>query len=244
MSLKCIIIDDEQYAVDALVKYIEEIPNLSIYATFTNPIEALSVIKAGDQVDFIFLDIEMPGINGLELAKSLRDKARFLIFTTSHTAHAIAAFDLKASHYLLKPITFSKFALTIADILKDTPTHKLVKPLLKNTPQFIRTDQKNVYHSIDSEKITFIQAAKNYVIIHTNDTEQHIIHLGLNHIETAIGTTDFIRINRSYIIAKKAIKKVEGNVVSLKNGNSIQLGGVYKAAFNAFINDSLLKSKL
>lgn len=243
MSLKCILIDDEQYAVDALVKYIEEIPSLTVYATFTNPIEALSTIKA--EVDFIFLDIEMPGINGLELAKSLRDKARFLIFTTSHTAHAITAFDLKASHYLLKPITFSKFALTIADLLKDVPTHTLVKPILKSKLQFVKTDQKNVYHSIDSEKITFIQAAKNYVIIHTTDeNEEHIIHLGLNHIETAIGTTDFIRVNRSYIVAKNAIKKIEGSIITLNNGKSIQLGGVYKPAFNVFINDSILKTKL
>lgn len=241
MLLKCAVIDDEQYAIDALVNYIDKMPNLVLHESFIDSIDALNAIKAEDQLDFIFLDIEMPNINGLALAKTLRDKTRYLIFTTGHDGHAITAFDLKADHYLLKPISFSKFALTIAEILDaEDSTTKNKNP---SKIQFIKADQKNAYHYVDLEAITYIEAAKNYVIIHTtNPNEQFVTHMGLNHVETAIDSAYFIRISKSYIIAKSAIKKIEGHIIRLKDGKELQLGDVYKPAFVAFINEYSLKA--
>ena len=241
MPLKCTVIDDEQYAVDTLVAYIAQIPNLVLHSSYLNSVDALHAIKAEDQLDFIFLDIEMPNINGLALAKTLRDKTRYLIFTTGHDGHAITAFDLKASHYLLKPISFSKFALTISEILdaevstKQASTHSKI--------QFIKADQKNAYHYVDSETIIYIEAAKNYVIIYTNTNEQFVTHMGLNHVEAAINPIYFIRISKSYIIAINSIKKIEGHTIKLKNGKELQLGDVYKPAFYEFLKEGLLKGR-
>ncbi|TDQ11762.1 LytR/AlgR family response regulator transcription factor [Pedobacter metabolipauper] len=240
MGFKCVIIDDEQYAIDALVNYINQIPDLDLLKTFTNPTEALSSIRTEDQIDFIFIDIEMPDISGLELAQHLRSKTRFLIFTTSHSSHAITAFDLNASHYLLKPISFSKFALTIADLIKDKETIILPQKKEKHLC-FIKADHKNTYNYIDFEDIVYVEAAKNYVIIYTsNEKERYMTHMGLNHVEAALNSS-FIRINKSFIIAKNAIKKVEGHNIKLKNGKDLQLGDVYKPAFQLFLNDSILK---
>jgi two-component system LytT family response regulator len=247
MDLKCIIIDDDQYAIDALVRYVNEMPGLSVHQTFLKPLEALVAIH--EPVDFIFLDIEMPEISGLELAESLRFKTKFLIFTTSHPSYALKAFDLNANQYLLKPISFSKFALTINYLLKNNLDHhktalETAKPAelipKKDHLQFIKADQKHTYHYIDPNEIIYVAAAKNYVIIHT-EKEQFVTHLGLNHIDEALSKHHFIRIYKSYLIAKRAIKKVEGSNIKLKNCElDFQLGEVYRPAFLAFINSSMM----
>jgi DNA-binding LytR/AlgR family response regulator len=235
MGLKCIVIDDEQYAVDALVGYINKMPNLKVFATYTSALAAITHIKKEDAIDFIFLDIEMPDLSGLEVAKSLRDKTKFLVFTTGHTNYALQAFNLNATQYLLKPISFAKFAESITYLLKDLA----VKPD-KNMLCFIKADHKNAYHYIDASEIVYVEAAKNYVIIHTPE-EKYITHMGLNHVEAATKSDHFIRINKSNIIAKNAIKKIEGHTIILKNGKTFQLGDVYKPAFQQFLNHSLLK---
>jgi two-component system LytT family response regulator len=247
MDLKCIIIDDDQYAIDALVKYVNEIPGLTVHQTFLKPLEAL--ISIDEQVDFIFLDIEMPEISGLELAESLRSKTKFLIFTTSHPSYALKAFDLNASQYLLKPISFSKFALTVNYLLKNNlETQKVeqehkdeqVVPTKKLQLQFIKADQKYTYHYINPDDIVYVAAAKNYVVIHTAK-EQFVTHMGLNHIDAALSKDDFIRISKSYLIAKNAIKKIEGSNVKLKNCDiEFQIGSVYRPAFIDFMNASML----
>lgn len=247
MDLKCIIIDDDQYAIDALVKYINEMPGLSVHQTFQKPLEAL--ISVNDQVDFIFLDIEMPDISGLELAESLRSKTKFLIFTTSHPSYALKAFDLHADQYLLKPISFSKFALAINYLLKNNQETLKVKPevkeqqiipIKKDRLQFIKADQKYAYHYIDPNDIVYVAAAKNYVVIHTAK-EQFVTHMGLNHIDAALSKDDFIRISKSYLIAKNAIKKIDGSNIKLKNCDiDFQVGGTYRIAFLAFMNSSML----
>lgn len=245
MANKCVIIDDETYAIDGLLGYISQIPNLVVHATFTNSTTALSSISAADEIDFIFLDIEMPGINGLELAKVLRDKTRFLIFTTGHAGHAIEAYDLKATHYLLKPISFSKFALTISEILASDSSKVSFEQVSKPKLQFLKADQKNAYHYLDPDQITFIEAAKNYVIIHTTSPDEQLMtHLGLNHVEGILDPVYFIRISKSFMIAKNAIKKVEGNIIKLTNGKTLQLGGVYKPKFLQFLNQSLLNNRV
>lgn len=240
MSFRCVVIDDEQCAIDAIANYIAQLPNLSLVASFTNPIEALQRFNTLAQIDFIFLDIEMPSINGLELAASLRDKTQFLVFTTGHTAHAIKAFDLQANHYLLKPISFSKFALSINDILQKYPQNGALIQTAKPKLQFIKADHKNSYHSIDVDAITHIIAVRNYVVIYTKDKEEFLTHLGLTQVAELLDPAYFIRINKSYIIAKTAIKKVEGNTVRLKNDKEIRIGTIYKAAFEVFLREHIL----
>ena len=241
MKLKCVIIDDDQFAVDALVSYVEQLANLQVFATYTDPVAALNEIDTTAAIDFIFLDIEMPSLDGLELAKVLRAKTRHLVFTTSHTQHAIAAFDLKASHYLLKPITFAKFALTVTELTVNeangvkeaTPNKKL---------QVVRGDSKNVYHFIAQEAINYIEAAGNYVIIYTSmQKDPFVTHVALNQVVAALEAEHFIRINKSNVIAKNAIQKVEGSAVILKDGKTLPLGEAYRPAFIAFLNDNLLQ---
>lgn len=236
MGFKCIIIDDQQYSVDAMVRYISDMPNLEVAATFTDPLLALSAVGAGDPVDFIFLDIEMPGLSGLQLAKSLRDKTRFLVFITSHERHALGAFELHANQYLLKPVSFVKFAAVVTELIKS------FSDMIKTTPnrfQFIKAEYKNTYHYINPAEILFVQASGNYVII-TIGKEQFIAYMGLNALETSLPTSDFIRISKSFIIAKSAIRKIEGNSIRLKNDQTVQLGRTYRQSFVNFVKENMI----
>lgn len=111
--LNCVIIDDERFAVHAIEKYIELLPKINVVASYTNSQLALEKITADDEVDMLFMDIDMPMLSGIDLAKAVRAKTKKLIFTTAHSKYAFDAFEVEADAFLLKPFTFSKFAITV-----------------------------------------------------------------------------------------------------------------------------------
>lgn len=243
MNLKCVVIDDEQHAIEVLTDHIAEMPGLTVFKTFTSPVQALTEISVDDEIDLLFMDIDMPGINGLELAKNIREKAKYLIFTTAHPDYALQAFDVKSDQYLLKPISFAKFALGIDRILKKEAN--AAKPTSKEADQvaalYIKGDHKYAFSNIAIDEILYIKALQNYIQIITK-SETHTTYLTLKEIEKALETHAFIRVNKSNIVAKSAIKKVDGNIIRLVNNEMIQIGEGYKDAFFAYVQSSLLKS--
>ncbi|MBC6109088.1 LytR/AlgR family response regulator transcription factor [Pedobacter fastidiosus] len=243
MNLKCVVIDDEQHAIEVLTDHIAEMPGLNLFKTFTSPIQALTEISADDEIDLLFMDIDMPGINGIELAKNIREKAKYLIFTTAHPDYALQAFDVQSDQYLLKPISFAKFALGIDRILKKEANN--VKNATKDADQvaalYIKGDHKYAFSNIAIDEILYIKALQNYIQIITKG-ETHTTYLTLKEIEKALETHAFIRVNKSNIVAKSAIKKVDGNIIRLVNNEMIQIGEGYKEAFFAYVQNSLLKS--
>jgi len=243
MNLKCVVIDDEQHAIEVLTDHIAEMPGLTIFKTFTSPVQALMEISIDDEIDLLFMDIDMPGINGLELAKNIREKAKYLIFTTAHPDYALQAFDVQSDQYLLKPISFAKFALGIDRILKKEANN--AKVTTKETEQaaalYIKGDHKYAFSNIAIDEILYIKALQNYIQIITK-SETHTTYLTLKEIEKALETHAFIRVNKSNIVAKSAIKKVDGNIIRLVNNEMIQIGEGYKETFFAYVQSSLLKS--
>jgi len=243
MNLKCVVIDDEQHAIEVLTDHIAEMPGLTIFKTFTSPVQALTEISTDDEIDLLFMDIDMPGINGLELAKNIREKAKYLIFTTAHPDYALQAFDVQSDQYLLKPISFAKFALGIDRILKKEANN--VKATYKEPDQvaalYIKGDHKYAFSNIAIDEILYIKALQNYIQIITK-SETHTTYLTLKEIEKALETHPFIRVNKSNIVAKSAIKKVDGNIIRLVNNEMIQIGEGYKETFFTYVQNSLLKS--
>ncbi|RDC54456.1 response regulator [Pedobacter chinensis] len=114
---KCVIIDDDQLSIDILANFINKMPDLYVAQTYSDPAKALSEIFEQDNIDFLFLDIRMD-ISGLDVAKILRDKVRFLIFVTSYEEYALDAFGVEGDKFLVKPIGFSKLSATIHDVLQ------------------------------------------------------------------------------------------------------------------------------
>ncbi len=237
-SLKCVIIDDEQHAIDLLTDYIAELPSLSLYKTFTNPILALDSITSEDEIDLIWLDIDMPGISGLDLAKSVRSKTRKLIFTTAHTQYAVEAFEVRADHYLLKPIKLSKFVALVAEM-----TDALMESQLPASRFFyVKGDEKGKLVRIVMNEIVVVEGLKNYVVIYTGE-EKLTTYLTMLEVEQVLlEDRRFMRINKSYIINIDEIKKIAGNTVYMSNNIEITLGMIYKEKFYEYLNENTLKS--
>ncbi|RZA24711.1 MAG: response regulator transcription factor, partial [Proteobacteria bacterium] len=168
---------------------------------------------------------------GLELAKNIREKAKYLVFTTAHPDYALQAFDVQSDQYLLKPISFAKFALGIDRILKKEANN--AKAASKDADQvaalYIKGDHKYAFSNIAIDEILYIKALQNYIQIITK-TETHTTYLTLKEIEKALENHAFIRVNKSNIVAKTAIKKVDGNIIRLVNNEMIQIGEGYKEA--------------
>ena len=236
--LKCVIIDDEEHAIELLKDYISELPSLSLYKTYNNPILALDDIKADDDIDIIWLDIDMPGISGLELAKSLRHKTKKLIFTTAHTQYAVEAFEVKADNYLLKPIKLSRFVSLVSEL-----TETLAQPeVVKSNFFFIKGDEKGKLIRLDMDSIIMIEGLKNYIVIYTK-TERFTTYLTMLEAEMALlNDGKFMRIHKSFIVNSEEIKKVNGSTVYLTNDIEIVLGTSYKERFYDYLNDNTIKT--
>jgi two-component system LytT family response regulator len=235
---KCVIIDDEQHAIDLLTDYISELPSLSIFKTFTNPIRALDEIRIEDDVDIVFMDIDMPGISGLELAKTLRHKTKRLVFTTAHTQYAVEAFEVRADSYLLKPIKISKFAVLVNELTESL----YIKTAVRSNFFYIKGDEKGKHIRVDMDDIVMVEGLKNYIIIYTRD-EKFTTYLTMIEAENAlINDGRFMRIHKSFIINIDEIVKVSGNNVYLSNDTEIVLGISYKERFNEYLNENTLKT--
>lgn len=242
MNLKCVVIDDEQHAIEVITDHIAEMPGLTIFKTFTSPVQALTELSLNDDIDLLFMDIDMPGINGLELAKNIREKAKYLIFTTAHPDYALQAFDVQSDQYLLKPISFAKFALGIDRILKKEANNaRAAKETDHSAALYIKGDHKYAFSNIAIDEILYIKSLQNYIQIITK-AESHTTYLTLKEIDKALERHPFIRVNKSNIVAKAAIKKVDGNIIRLVNNEVIQIGEGYKEAFFTYVQNSLLKS--
>jgi len=245
MSYKCIIIDDEPDAVEILVDYVQQISELELADTYVDPVVAMAEIgQSDDSVDFIFMDVDMPRISGIDLSKAIRDKTEKLIFTTAHTKYAFDAFEVEADAYLLKPFTFAKFSLVINKLLqKETRLSKKAATSLLPKEFFVKTtEERNRFVKIKYDDVVVIESEKNYVKIHTIN-EKITSYLTLKEIKEGLDeTNDFIQIHRSFIISKNYIEKVDGLLVKLTNDMLIPVGTFYKDAFNDYLTKRTIKT--
>jgi len=236
MSLKTIIIDDEPLAVNILKKYCSEIKEISLEATFNNAIDATSYLNK-NHIDLIFLDINMPVLDGLSFLKNLTFKP-MVVMTTAHETHALESFELQAIDYLVKPIPFPRFLKSVQRIvsLKNT-----VKPIEKDVPEaksiFVKVDKKKL-QKIDLDKIILIESLKDYIRIKTV-TSKFIIHKTLSSFTEELPANKFIRIHRSFTIAINKVDAVEGNSIEIQ-GQRLTIGRSYLNEVKAVILKNLI----
>lgn len=239
-KLNCVIIDDEKHAVDLLADYIEAMPNLQLLKYFTDPLKALMEITLEDNIDVLFMDVDMPGMTGLDLSLAIRYKTKYLVFTTAHSKYAIDAFGVQANEYLLKPISMTKFALMINRLLKSEINLK--REMKDEDFFFIKTDQVQKYVRVNLRDLVAIEGLNNYVKIHTV-SGMHIAYLTMKELETKLeGNSSFIRVQRSFIISMDFINKVEGASITLNNKLEVPLGTTYRKQFLTFLERKTLRS--
>src|SRR5690606_22606578 len=165
MSYNCIIIDDEPDAVEILVDYIQQMPELSLKSSYIDPVKAMAELATQNElVDFVFMDIDMPRISGLDLSRAIRNRTEKLVFTTAHTKYAFEAFEVEADAYLLKPFTFAKFALTINKLIKEKGKGHGVESIKEFYVK--TTEERNRFVRIKFEDVIDIESVKNYIKIY------------------------------------------------------------------------------
>ena len=242
--IKCIAIDDEPLALKKLVTYIKKIPYLELVAECRSAIEAQQVIDQ-QQVDAIFLDINMPDLNGLDFAKSMQDhsKGPIMVFTTAYSEYAIEGYKANAVGYLLKPYSFDEFE-TAAQKVKDImeirhQSSAEVSADPNDNGIYVKSDYRIV--RIDISSIRYIEAMSEYLRISCDDKEKPVIVLlSMKKIEEHLPTNTFMRIHRSYIINLNKIREVKKNHVILEGDASLPIGDNYKDTFMNYLNSKIL----
>lgn len=234
-KIRCVIIDDERHAILLLTTYISSIPNLELIKTFNNPLEALSGISAEDEIDIIFLDIEMPHLSGLELAPELKPKAKSIIFTSAYD-RSLEAFEVRATHYLLKPIKLAKFTQIVVGVMENELS---AKNLPGKNIKFYKTGEKGKLTRLKKQDILYFEGAKNYVTMVTAKTEQ-LVYLTLKDVEKIFSKDLFYRVHRSHVINARKIQKIVGNTINLGQGYQVQMGETYKKGLLRFLEEKTL----
>jgi len=202
---KCAIIDDEPLATEVLEQFVSKIPELEIAFVSHLPLEALAQLNTQD-IDVLFLDIQMPELNGVELLQMLHHKP-FTIFTTAHQEHAYKAFELDATDYLLKPISFARFENAVNKAIQRASL--MQKKTDEKNYMFVKADYKLV--KIEFEHILFIEGLKDYLkIVVDNEKFPVVTLMTMKHMETLL-PKHFGRVHRSYIINFNKIKSFDRN---------------------------------
>ncbi|WP_396635844.1 LytR/AlgR family response regulator transcription factor [Maribacter sp. R77961] len=216
MNLKAIVVDDEPLAINVLKNYILQVKELELVTTFSNAMDASSYLR-DNEIDIMFLDINMPYLDGLEFLSTLHKKP-FVIMTTAHEEHALKSFELEAIDYLVKPISLPRFLKSIDRIIglkqvacATNSTRKKEKPSI-----FVKVDKKKL-QKVYLDEIMVVESLKDYIRIIT-PTAKFIIHRTLSSFTDELPSDLFLRIHRSYTIAIDKVSVVEGN--------SVEIGGM------------------
>ncbi len=208
MKIDCAIVDDEPYAIQLLARHISKIQDFNLVLESSQPLEALQEIKT-HQVDLVFLDINMPGLNGIELSALLQQNQK-VIFTTAYSEHAVASYEQNALDYLLKPITFDRFLLSVSRVSEYFELRQKNKDE-QMTFFFIKSGRSIV--RIEVNKILVIEGQKDYALISTSDGDYTCLKT-LKSFEYEL-PDHFLRVHHSFIINTRHIKRFEHNHVSV-----------------------------
>lgn len=234
--MNCIIIDDDALSRRVVEEFVERTDFLTLKYSFKDAVEAINAFNKGnEEIDLIFLDIEMPEMDGIDFMNTLKNLPQVII-VSSKEKYAVNAFDYDVTDYLLKPITYSRFYKAV---LKAKNIHDIKE----------RSDVDEIYIKKNSalvrlkyDEILWVEALENYVIINSF-SDKFTIHFTMKSIESQLPSKQFKRVHRSYIINAKKIDRIEDNSVYIKNSEGLKSIPIGKAYKERFMNDINLMGK-
>lgn len=233
MELNCLIVDDEPLALDLMESYVKRTPFLSLAGRCSSALEVLPLVKER-KIDVIFLDIQMPELNGLELSRMLSERTK-VIFTTAFEQYALEGFRVDALDYLLKPISYPEFLKAANKALQWYEMSGSKESGEKEPGSiFVKADYKLV--RIDLVKILYIEGLKDYVKIYVEGDTQPVLSLmSLKSLEELLPSSDFIRVHRSFIVRLDKVKVIERNRIVFGK-EYIPISDSYRDKFQEFLN--------
>lgn len=246
MALRCMIVDDEPLAVKLLESFVTKTPDLELLGSFTDSVEAINAIK-DHHPDLLFLDIQMPDLNGMELAHMLPEGTK-VIFTTAFKEYAFESYEVSALDFLLKPIRYNKF-ITAVEKAREWFGHHDDKPqeVVQNpapvapaspsepTTIFLRVDGE--YRQLSLSQILYVEGMKDYVMFYLEGQRRPLVtHLTMKSVEDMLPASQFMRVHRSYIVALDKIRSVDRNDCIYIGEQIIRVTDAYHDMFMQYLN--------
>ncbi len=238
MIIKCIAIDDEPLALNKMAGYVSKTPFLKLVAACRSGYEAIELLSSSE-ADLLFVDINMPDINGLDFVRSLHYKPQ-IIFVTAFSEYAIEGFRLDALDYLLKPVGYTEFLRSANKARSYFETSSQDNSKAGNSREyiFVKSDYKTVRISVND--ITYIEGMREYVRIHLESGKPLMPLMSLRVLEEQLPSDRFMRVHRSYIVNLQKIVTIEHNRIVFDGKVYIPVSDQYKEQFSRYINSHLL----
>jgi len=228
--MNCVIIDDEPLARQGMKMLIEQVPKLKLAAMFSNALAADEFLM-NNPVDIIFIDIQMPGLTGMEYIKSRKPSASVII-TSAYPQFAVEAFEVDVTDYLVKPIRFERFYKAVSKIM--LPAGKRSEQIpAEDDYVFIRTERK--YIRVHYNEIDYIEGLKDYVLVHCG-SEKHTVAANLKTISADLPSVLFLRISKSFVINVSKVKSIDNESVQI-NSRQLPIGENFKKDVSDFLKD-------
>lgn len=236
MKIQCILADDEPLARRGIENFIREIPFLELTDSCSSAIEVIDILGS-KKPDLLFLDIQMPGMTGLELLKSIPNLP-LTIITTAYPNHALESYELDVLDYLLKPVPFERFVKAVNKARDYFLLTQAKSTTVAPDYCFIKCDK--TFEKILYNDIVYVEGFVNYVVLHTTG-KKFISYLTLKAVEDQLPDDKFIKINKSYLVSLQKINRIEGNELVLGSVR-LQIGRTFKDnVLNTLLNNNLLK---
>ena len=229
--MRCLIVDDNQMARMAMKQLVSQVHSLELVAECSDTMEAYNYLNSG-LVDLMFLDIEMPGMTGIELTKKLGNKRALIIFTTAKTDYAVEAFELNVVEYLLKPVSLSRFLQAVEKAKETFDSNK--QELKIEAQEFVFVKDNGILKKLNVDDILYLEAMGDYVKVHTAQ-KFHVLHSTLKSIEEKLPPNKFLRIHRSYIVSLQKIDFIQDGIINIGKAN-IPVAETYRSALNKRLN--------
>ena len=237
MKLKCIIIDDEPIARKVLQEFIDDVDFIELVGQAENPLKAMSLLNS-NEVDIIFLDINMPKLNGIDFLKNTKTNAK-IIMTTAYADYAVEAFDLDVLDYLVKPIAFDRF-LKACNKAKEAVALKNINLKQQDTNDhfFIKCDNQieKIYH----DDLLYAEAMLNYVMLHTN-SRKLMVYVTIKSLEDQLPSDIFIKVHKSFIVNINKVKSIEGNILNIGSGKITVSQNLRDKVLNDILKGKMIK---
>jgi two-component system, LytTR family, response regulator len=208
----CIVIDDNEDAIKLMTRHIGSNPQLSLLASFTDPVEAQHYLESA-QIDLVFVDIQMPQLTGLELIEILQSKKNYrlphFILTTGYSEYALESYEYGVMDYIVKPVTLKRFSTAVDRYLSNTQVSS-VQGIAMQKDNFFFADVSGVKTRIEMKDIVYIEGAGNYISIFLSES-RIVLHKTMNSLIDMLDAQDFIRIHKSVVVSVSHIQGLRGN---------------------------------